>query len=99
MKIIFIVILNNFLSFIKNYKGNLTFFFVGDDELAYLKIGDEVKDIISKKNTPGEKIIYEYTYNIDMFSGDKIIINVTNNDTKFGILSIIYKQSRIYVKF
>ena len=88
---IFIVILNNFLSFIKNYKGNLTFFFVDDDELKSLEIGDITHNIKEGNIIDKDQKIYESNYIIEMYSGDIINANViSKNDNRFAIRSILF---------
>ncbi len=68
---IFIVILNNFLSFIKNYKGNLTFFLYSNVELESLEIGDKKHSIIKGNFIDETNEIYESKYIINnMNSGD-----------------------------
>ena len=97
---IFIFILNNFLSFIKNYKGNLTFFFIDDDELESLEIGDKEHNIIKGNIIDKDKKIYESNYIIEMDSGDIINTNITTKNELFAILCILFIGiSKFYDRF
>ena len=81
MKIIFIfiVILYNFLSFTKNYQVNLTFFFIYDNNLVYLKIGDTEYSIKQQNLIDIDEKLYESNYIIEMYSGEIINAKFTTN--------------------
>ena len=83
-----IYILYNCISYIINYKGNLKFYFIDDDDLISLKINNNSIPKTKKENTEVYDI-FKYNYNIEMISGGKIFANVSSNGRLFSIVAVL----------